>query len=62
MAAHNFSPHPATVDVTVPDGDGGSWQLEDVHSGLCLDLDRRGTARVDLEAYGHQWWRLRDGA
>ena len=59
VAAHNFSPHPVTVEVTVPDGDGGSRQLEDVHSGLCVDLDRRSTARVELEAYGHQWWRLR---
>ena len=40
VAAHNFSPQPATVDVAVPDGAGGSWQLEDVHSGLCIDLDR----------------------
>ena len=59
VAAHNFSPHPVTVEVTVPDGDGGSGQLEDVHSGLCVDLDRKGTARVELEAYGHRWWRLR---
>ncbi len=58
VAAHNFSAHPVTVDVTVPGGDGVPRELEDIHSELCETLEKN-TASVDLEAYGHRWWRLR---
>ena len=40
VAAHNFSANPVTVDVTVPVAGAGPHELEDVHSGLCVDLDR----------------------
>jgi trehalose synthase len=60
VVAHNLAPQPVSVDVRVPlDGDQ-PHVLEDVHSGDAEALDRRATARVDLEAYGHRWWRLRN--
>jgi hypothetical protein len=59
VAVHNFAADPVTVDVTVPAAGAGQHELEDVHSGQCVDLDRNNAARVELEAYGHRWWRVR---
>jgi trehalose synthase len=60
LAAHNLSAEPVGVDVDVA-ALGRARNLEDIHSGEAVPLDPRGTAHVDLEAYGHRWWRLRDG-
>ena len=59
VAAHNLSPDPVTVAVTVPSALEPDGVLEDVHSGRADLLDSKSTAYVDLEAYGHRWWRLR---
>ena len=58
VAAHNLGPDPVTLEVAVPDELARGAALEDVHSGHAEPIDRNGTAYVDLEAYGHRWWRL----
>ena len=59
MAAHNLGPDPVTVEVKVPSTLAADGVLEDVHSGLADSLDAGGRAYVELERYGHRWWRLR---
>jgi hypothetical protein len=49
------------VEVHPPTGDDGAQVLEDVHSGHSEALDRTGGTTVELDAYGHRWWRLRVG-
>ena len=59
VAAHNFSSEPLTVEVQLPAGDDRPQVLEDVHSGHGEQLDRTGSTTVELDAYGHRWWRCR---
>ena len=59
VAAHNLSAEPLVAEISTPESTGQPVVLEDVYSGHHEELTRGGLARVELDAYGHRWWRLR---
>ncbi len=53
---HNFVDEPASVRITVPDGDTG-MSLIDLFTGDTLALSESGEAGIPLAAYGYRWFR-----
>jgi hypothetical protein len=62
VAAHNLSGERLVAEISAPAPTGPPMVLEDVYSGHHEELTRGGLARVELDAYGHRWWRLRPTA
>jgi glycosidase len=64
VAAHNLAPDAVSTEFSIAGliGENATSDgliLEDVHSGHSEPLGARGTATVELDGYGHRWWRLR---
>lgn len=53
---HNFADAPATVQITIPDGHGGT-ALSDIFTNDTTALSADGTAELSLEPYGFRWLR-----
>ncbi|HET9872671.1 MAG TPA: alpha-amylase family protein [Propionibacteriaceae bacterium] len=55
LAIHNLGPDTVTVPLTLPDAVGDI--LEDLFSGVDVELDAAGSAKIRLEGYGYRWLR-----
>ncbi|MBX9471296.1 alpha-amylase family protein [Microcella sp.] len=57
IAVHNFSSHPQTVSITVPDVEGPVQLVELLDDGR-VETDGRGRVELELQGYGARWLRV----
>jgi len=60
VALHNLSADAAIVDLEVPVPDAEPRCLEDALGSGVERLDPQGRVTLELEGYGHRWFRLRE--